>query len=519
MIGRYVLRLQDVLFGPDRRAAWLALIGICVIASLIVAGYAVALGPLYALAGAIALAGGALLLTSVQWGLYALIGVACLLPFATFPFKLGFTPSFLDAALLMMFVVWLARLATGRERQFDPSPIGWAIFIFLGLAVFAFLRGLTYARPTATTLRDFVEIILGIAIYFVVVNNVRQPAQIARTMRILMLAGAGAALIGVVFYVIPEAWTVRILDALGRFNYPGGYGALRYIEDDPSNPMRAIGTSVDPNVLGGLMVLITAATAPQLVERRPLLPRALVAAMLAVDGLCLYLTYSRGSMVGLGAALVLLGVVRYRRLLPIGLAGAALLLLLPQAQGYVSHFLEGLRGQDLATQMRFGEYRDALRLIAEYPWFGVGFAGAPSIDLYLGVSNLYLLIAEEMGIVGLAAFLLTMLLFFNELRKGRRRRLPEEREGIALGIGAAVAGGLTAGVFDHYLFNLAYPHMTSLFWLCIGLGVAAVHERANERMSESARERGSERANRRISEGARERIGESARERDERMSE
>lgn len=346
MVSAYLTRLQALVFGPDRRAARLAVGAICVAVALIVAGYVAALGPLYSLAGVIALVGGALMLTSTQWGLYALIGIACLLPFATFPFKIGFTPSFLDVALVMLFFVWLARLATGRERQFDASPIGLAVFLFLGLALVAFARGLTYARLTATTLRDFVEMILGIAVFFVVVNNVRRPSQIEWILRVLLLAGFGAATIGVVFYVIPEAWTVRALDALGRFGYPGGYGALRYIEDDPMNPMRAIGTSVDPNVLGGLMVLVAMATAPQIAARSPLWPRWLVLPMLATEGLCLYLTYSRGSLVGLAAALLLLGIIRYRRLLLLALLGGLLLLLLPQAQGYVNHFIEGVRGQD-----------------------------------------------------------------------------------------------------------------------------------------------------------------------------
>ena len=44
--------------------------------------------------------------------------------------------------------------------------------------------------------------------------------------------------------------------------------------------------------------------------------------------------------------------------------------------------------------MRFGEYKDALTLIERYPLFGVGFTGVPDIDLYLGVSMLYLIIAR-----------------------------------------------------------------------------------------------------------------------------
>ncbi len=474
MVGPYLTRLQALIFSPDRRTARLTVWAICLAAALVVAGYVAALGPLYALGGVIALIGGALMITSIQWGLYALIGIVCLLPFATFPFRVGFTPTFLDAALVMLFFVWIARLATGRESQFDASPIGGAVFLFVGLALVTFARGLSHARLTMTVLRHFVEIILGINLFFLAVNNIRRPEQMRGIMRVLLLAGFGAAAIGVLFYVIPEAWTVRILNALGRFGYPGGYGALRYIEDNPSNPMRAIGTSIDPNVLGGLMILVTAVTAPQIAARRPLLPRWLIGMALATEGLCLYLTYSRGSLVGLAAALLLLGVVRYRRLLLLALLGGGLLLLLPQAQTYVAHFVAGIRGQDLATQMRFGEYKDALRLISEYPWFGVGFAGTPRSDLYIGVSSLYLLIAEEMGIIGLTAFLIAMALFFIRLIQAWRRGLPESVESWVLGLGGAVAGGLVAGVFDHYLFNLTYPHMTSLFWLYIGLAMAAL---------------------------------------------
>ena len=54
--------------------------------------------------------------------------------------------------------------------------------------------------------------------------------------------------------------------------------------------------------------------------------------------------------------------------------------------------------------MRFGEYRDALTLIARYPLFGVGFAGSPDIDMYLGVANVFLTIGQQMGVLGLAAF-------------------------------------------------------------------------------------------------------------------
>jgi polysaccharide biosynthesis protein PslJ len=298
--------------------------------------------------------------------------------------------------------------------------------------------------------------------------------------RWLLLGGAACASIAVAFYVIPEAWTVAVLDRMARFDYPGGYGALRYIEDDPNGTMRAIGTAVDPNVLGGMMILVAGLLAPQMATRETLFPRWVTASMLAAATVALYLTYSRSALLGLSASIGLLAVLKYRRLLLIGAVGVVLLLFLPQTQEYVQRFAEGLAGQDQATQMRFGEYKDALTLVQRYPLFGVGFTGVPDIDLYLGVSMLYLIIAENMGIVGLLAFLAIMIGFFVIVLRAWRIGLPEREETILLGLAGAVLGALVSGVFDHYWFNLTYPHMTVLLWLYVGLGTATAltaHER------------------------------------------
>jgi hypothetical protein len=58
------------------------------------------------------------------------------------------------------------------------------------------------------------------------------------------------------------------------FQYPTE-GILRYIEDDPEQPMRAIATSVDPNALGGLMVFLTIIVVAHLFAGRPVIPAPL----------------------------------------------------------------------------------------------------------------------------------------------------------------------------------------------------------------------------------------------------
>ena len=186
------------------------------------------------------------------------------------------------------------------------------------------------------------------------------------------------------------------------------------------------------------------------------------------------MTYSRSALLGLAAAVAMLAVLKYRRLIPWMIAAALLLVLLPATQGYVARLLEGFAGQDLATQMRFGEYKDALILIERYPLFGVGFTGTPDMDIYLGVSMLYLIIAENMGLIGLAIFLGVMAGFFIMALRAWRHGLSPALEPILLGFTGAVLGALVSGIFDHYWFNMTYPHMTVLFWLYVGMATATI---------------------------------------------
>ena len=466
-------RIESIFFSPDPRVAMISRAALLLAGAAVAALLVVAAGPIYAVAFLMATVGGLLMLRDLRWGLVALFAVIGLLPFAALPFKVGFTPTFLDIVLLTLFFVWIVRLATRRQRDLIGTPIGVLVLGFLLLALFAFANGLRYSRPTTTTIRNFAELALAVTFFFLLVNNLRSEADIDLVARLIIVAGAAAATIAVIFYVIPQAWTVRVLDGLARFNYPGGAGALRYIEDDPANPMRAIGTMVDPNVLGGFLVLIALLTAPQFVSSQPLFRRRWVAIFLGVDVLALYLTYSRSSLLGLLVGIIVIGLLRYRRLLVYGALGVALLLLLPPAQTYVAHLVEGLMLQDQATLMRLGEYKDALALISRYPWFGVGFSGSPDADLYVGVSSLYLLMAEIMGVVGVAAFISVMVGFFVSLWRAWRLRPGPRLEAVLMGVGAAVAGVLVSGVLDHYLFNLVYPHMSVIFWAYIGLGMAA----------------------------------------------
>ncbi len=307
----------------------------------------------------------------------------------------------------------------------------------------------------------------------VVVDYCRTWLRLDRLVRFLLFAGAGAAVLAIGLWLLPEDTTNTLLNYLQLLGYPGGW-IIRYIEENPALAERAIGTSVDPNVLGGLLLMIGGLVAPQVVTRKPLFPRWLTLVIAGLVFVALLLTFSRGAMLGLVAGLGFVALVRYRRLLPYMLVIGLILLLLPQTQEYVSRFAEGFQGADLATQMRFGEYRDALRLIGRYPVFGVGFAGTPDVDLYLAVASVYFTIAGSMGILGLLAFFAVIgTVFVYAFLNRQAARLDEQHDAVWLGLHAALAGALVAGIFDHYLFNLEFHHAVTIFWTIVGLATAS----------------------------------------------
>ncbi len=465
-------RLQAIFVSANPWVVALAVVALCLLAGTAMGCLIAYLSPLLTTALIAAIVLGLLMLRDLRWCFFALVGVVALLPFAAIPLDIGFSPTFLDLVLGVTFLVWLSRIVTGQEERFRPSPLALPVLAFILLAMASFVAGLAHAPLTARVLRRFIETLMGICLFFVVVNSVRRRELLEQVVLAIILAGFVAAFMGVVLYFLPRELTVRLLSALGRFDYPTGWSVLRFIRDDPRLPMRATSTSIDPNVLGGLLILVASLITAQLFAPRPLLNRSWLAFMLGVVILCLFLTYSRGSMIGLAVGLLFLGLVKYRRLLLALVLVALLVLSLPQAQGYVEHFLAGVRGQDLATRMRLGEYKDAFILIRRYPWIGVGFAGTPDIDLYIGVSSLYLLIAEEMGLVGLACFLTILGIFFiHTLRAWWRMRSAPHLEPLLLGVQTALVSGLTGGVLDHYLFS--FPHAVALFWLLMGLGMAA----------------------------------------------
>ncbi|MBC8098285.1 MAG: O-antigen ligase family protein, partial [Armatimonadetes bacterium] len=316
--------------------------------------------------------------------------------------------------------------------------------------------------------------LLAIGLTFVLVDLLRDRQTLRRLVLVVILIIGVQAVIALVLYALPDTTAERLLFALIRIGYPGS-GVIRYIESNPALAERAIGTWVDPNTLGGALAIAATLIAPQVVAQKPVLRyRWLTLAILVLVVAGLFLTYSRTAMAAFGFGLLLIGLAKYRRLLVVlGVAGA-LVLLLPQAQGYVERFIDAFTAGDLATQMRIGEYTDSLRLISQYPIAGVGFTGTPTIGLYTSVASMYLIMANQIGIVGVLIFVATMLgIMVYGVAAWRWARHDPELDSIHLGYHCALVAALINGIGDLYYFRLDFQASITLFWLIAALALAS----------------------------------------------
>lgn len=439
----------------------------------IVAGAAVSWGkPIIAIAAVVGLVVALTLLQHLQWAVWALAAVLTLLPFGALPLGIGFNPTFLNLTFALLVAAWLMVLVGRKEAGWQSTPLWLPTLVYGGVAIFAFVLGSAYGPIGRDLLRRFLEFLLTLSLVWLLPNILRTHRDVINATRALVGGGGVAALLGVALWALPDGLEGRLLALLRVFDYPTGARILRYINDDPALPQRATSTSIDPNAFGGLLIVVAALTIPNLFARRPILPRWLAWSLVGVMGLALVATRSRGSMLGLLAAAAFLALLRYRRLFFWLLAAVVLILVLPWTQDYVASFFAGARGQDLSTQMRLGEYKDAFILIGRHPWLGVGYAATPDIDLYIGVSSLYLLMAENIGLTGLTAFLLVMVVLFWTARLGLRAG-DLDLEPVILGGAAAIFGVMVAGALDHYFVNIKFPASVTLFWFVTALTATA----------------------------------------------
>jgi putative inorganic carbon (hco3(-)) transporter len=397
----------------------------------------------------------------------------------------GLTLGSTELLVMLLALAWLLRLATDRERPPLRSGVALALLPMLGVVLLSTLRATELGAAFKEVLR-WVELLL---VFLAACYLLRTPRQRAIMLAALLLAGVSEALLGLAQFLLrwgPESFlTGSFLRAYGTFGQPNPYAGY-------------LGTLLPL----GLALALVGWLEPG--ARKSAGYWALLAA-LALLAMAFLASQSRGALLGLAAALAVVGGLLSRRaaLAVLGLAcvGGLVLLfgafdLLPsvvaerltQITSYFGVFdvrTVVLTPANWAVVERMAVWQAAWGEFEAYPFLGVGagnyvsaypaFAMPGWKDAMGHAHNLYLNILAEMGALGLAGFLAfwlgSLLMVLRAWRSGGAG-LTWWQRALPLGVLGVLAQMTMHNFFDNLLVHGLNVQLALLLALAVWPGEA-----------------------------------------------
>ena len=406
-------------------------------------------------------------------------------------------PAFAAVAVPALLVVPAGYELVVRRRPVVVTSSFPLMVVFLLVQVL----GTLFADDVSSAFDELTTFLVeGIGLYFLIINTIRSLDTLRWVVWVLLAVGT---FLGVLSFYQDETKTYD--------NNYGGFAQMSLAVIDTGSGVsgadsqpRLAGPIGEKNRYAQIMLMLVPLGLFWAISARKRLPRllALGAAVAASFGVAL--TFSRGAAVGFALLLLIMVALGYIKPIQIFLVGIAVALLLVAVPTYANRLgslvdlTSAISGDtsggspDGAVLSRATEAVSALLVFADHPLIGVGPGRFPAYyrlyadDVGLRVLNqdrqahdLYLHIAAETGILGLAAFLGIVALTLRDLIRVRRRwlTLRPDVAAMATGLMLAVVTYMTTGLFLH----LSYARY---FWLM--LAVAGAAAQIGLRLPESA---------------------------------
>ena len=403
----------------------------------------------------------------------------------------------------------------------EKLTFDWGFYLTLGYFA-VFLTSSFFARDKKIITSEIIDFLLeGVAIYFLVVNVVREYSTLRRAIWALLLAGSfmgGLSIFQRVTHTQNNNYGgLAMLGAELNFN-PVGRESLHSWSDEsnfhpegatsltPGAQFRSAGPIGEPNRYAQVLVVLLPLAAFRFRRERSRALRCLALASGALICGGMMLTFSRGAMltaVVICGLLVYVGFIRPLQMIAAALALSVLVLALdPQAAlrfaslGAVKTLLahstagykeptEGQRGvPDTSVVRRYVINVAAWHVFLDHPLLGVGpghfseYYSMPygnrvglieQLKKYRG-HNLYFETLAETGILGLASFLAIIFVIMGALWKAWRtlQQKGSEFADPAIAFFLCLVAYLISAIFAH----LSYQRF---FWLLMALCSSTIH--------------------------------------------
>jgi O-Antigen ligase len=393
------------------------------------------------------------------------------------------------AFFLILFVPLLYYVVVAGERvRTDAVLRVMCLYLIVQLGAALFSR---HIENSTTSLLTYV--LEGMLLYVLVLNTVRTPALVRRSLWAIVLAGAllgGLSLIQNVSKTYQQNYAglalTKTTDSSGEIIDP--------TMEDPelygSSPRpRSMGSIGDPNFFAQIMIVLLPISLIPLWTKSNWLKKLLAIACFASIFCGVVLSYSRGATLALGVLVVAMVSLRQIRLRTAVLSFAAVALFVVATNpAYLERIgtltgisSKGLRTSEGAIQGRATIMLAGFHMFLDHPFLGVGPGQAPDhmaeysnrygferLAPETGSHSLYLQILAETGIAGFVVFLLLLFVALRpllQLRTYWAKERPEYSQTLT-SLVLAVLMFLVTSIFLHLAF-------ARYFWLLLGLCGAA----------------------------------------------
>ena len=317
-----------------------------------------------------------------------------------------------------------------------------------------------------------------------------------RTRRdVVLVVGAFFVIAAIQFVIATLQW--RTGSSLG-LSFLGEESSLGIRTLDDGTVPRPTGTVVHPIFLAALLAPIGCVALSLAIVLRRTRTRLLCLGVAGLAFAPIVLTQARASLAaaGITVCLLLLAMLRSGRLTmrPILVAfGVAMILGLVFMEPIQQKLEDNLGTSqfELEIESRLELNGVAMAMIADSPLLGVGLNQFETVEpqydqyglIFAGnpVHNIYLLVASETGLVGLAGFLALYVVAIRSALRAARASDP-----LFVGVGAGITAALVFFAIEELLsFALRQEMPLALFWILFGLAVACARLAEGDRPAAS----------------------------------
>jgi putative inorganic carbon (hco3(-)) transporter len=375
----------------------------------------------------------------------------CILAVAFFlPLSLPISSVFLGLGT----VIWLGKMLIMRRLYIRRTPYDYlmVLLVLLGAASIGMSPDREFSFYNYYNLMG-----RYVLIYYLVINNMHSLDQMKR----------------LIWTVLSSAFVVTVY-GFYQYIYGVNISAAEWVDGDqfPDLKVRVFSTLENPNLLAGFLMVIMAMASGLGLHAAQKKGKLTLFALVAVLGICLVLTYSRGAWLSLLAVIIIYGFFYNRKIfwllliVPIGLLLAR--------DTLMERILSIANPTDTSSTLRLALWESTVAMIIDKPLLGIGWGAYwmvyPEYDFFLQGSgakifhahNMYLNIAAEIGIPGLVVFLTLLIGHIRKALFVMRHHRNRWVTGLMLGIVAALLGLAISGFTDYVMFNI---QMSMLFWL------------------------------------------------------